>query len=57
MSNLTKGDDIGKYEPCYLDVDKVIIDNDNANSAYYITNTGKKRLLPEFSKPQNYQTQ
>lgn len=50
LSNLTKGDDVGKYEPCYLDVDKVIIDNDNANSAYYITNTGKKRLLPEFSK-------
>jgi len=49
LSTMTKGDDIGKYEPCYDTVDKVIIDNDNANSAYYITNTGKKRLLPEFS--------
>ena len=52
LSNLTKGDDVGKYEPCYLDVDKVIIDNDNANSAYYITNTGKKDCYQNF---QNYQ--
>lgn len=50
LSSMTKGDDVGKHEPCYDMVDRVLIDNDNANSAYYITNTGKKRLLPEFSK-------
>lgn len=45
IDGMTKGDDIGEHEPCYTQVDRVIVNADDAQSAYYITDAGKKRLL------------
>lgn len=43
--NYDSANDIGKYEPCFENVDIVIADEDNAQNVYYITDTGKKRRL------------